>query len=454
MMSLSQHLKALGVEKIYFCSGARNFPLLEVLNSFNIEHEFDERVAAFMALGECKATTKPVVVCTTSGTAVAECLPAVIEAYYSDQPLIIISADRPERLRETHAPQAINQTNIFSHFVKSKYIGPLENYRDQKIDFPFHVNIEVDDQKDFFQKPHEQIQDKNVIDLISHSKKPLFLFTEDSQNNQEYFNHLLKTGAFLYKECTANIHGRNDYTIKYEHTLVSMLKNKQFDVIVKIGKTPISKIWRLLDQYNFDLKIINLSNYPSGLSYGLNNPNKKLLLEIQKEFSCDKIEENNLDHIANSYNQSEPYVLKEILCSLQTNSFCLLGNSMPVRYGQMFYREDLKYHSLRGANGIDGLIATSIGFAKNTDKDIHLILGDLSFLYDVGALNRQVPSNLYIHVLNNQGGRIFERIKLPKLIQNEHEHNFEDFSSFYSHINLKIYQINNEQTEKFWKEIQ
>lgn len=78
----------------------------------------DERVAGFLALGIGKATGVPAAVITTSGTAVANLLPAVVEAHESRVPLVVITTDRPPRMRQVGANQTIDQVGIFSSFVR------------------------------------------------------------------------------------------------------------------------------------------------------------------------------------------------------------------------------------------------------------------------------------------------------------------------------------------------
>lgn len=455
MSILLDFLKELEVQKVYFCSGARNYPLLDSLKELNIVHEFDERVASFMALGEAKITQKPVVICMTSGTAVAECLPAMIEAFYGDIPLIVISADRPARLRHSHAPQAIDQTNIFSAFTGTKYTGSMTDFQKQPLKFPMHINIEIDDRVEAPQDSKLlRISESEVISLHKQASSILFLFTEDKGQNQILWDYLGSKNAYLYKECTANLKGNFPNQVMYEFQLVELLKNNTFDLIYKIGKTPINKIWRLLDQKFFDLPVISLGDYPVGLSHGHIHENKNVIKTLTWEhLQSPLISESNLNILCRKFSSSEPAIIKNLIHEIPNNSLVMLGNSMPIRYGQMFIRDDLEYTALRGANGIDGLISSAIGMAKSLKKQVHLILGDLSFLYDVGALNRDVPKNLFIHVINNHGGRIFERINLSQEIQNRHEDDLQRFQEFYSHLNLKIHFVENGQTQKFWEEL-
>jgi 2-succinyl-5-enolpyruvyl-6-hydroxy-3-cyclohexene-1-carboxylate synthase len=116
-----EQLAALGVQYACISPGSRSTPLTFVLSKNRKIKSFvhyDERSSAFFALGIAKATGKPVLVVTTSGTAVAELYPAIIEAYQQRTPLIICTADRPPELVGTGANQTINQHNIFRNHIR------------------------------------------------------------------------------------------------------------------------------------------------------------------------------------------------------------------------------------------------------------------------------------------------------------------------------------------------
>ncbi|HEV7162246.1 MAG TPA: 2-succinyl-5-enolpyruvyl-6-hydroxy-3-cyclohexene-1-carboxylic-acid synthase, partial [Solirubrobacteraceae bacterium] len=101
--------------------GSRSAPLVISLARDERLHCYshvDERCAGFFALGLAKASQLPVAVTCTSGTAVAELLPAVIEAHEARVPLLVLSADRPPELRENGAGQAIDQLKLFGDGVK------------------------------------------------------------------------------------------------------------------------------------------------------------------------------------------------------------------------------------------------------------------------------------------------------------------------------------------------
>ena len=139
--SLIETMRREGVTSFAVCAGSRNSPLLAVLSTLRDVDVFsfvDERAAAFFAVGRIKRDGVPVAVVTTSGTAVAELLPATIEAYYGSLPLVLITADRPARYRGTGAPQCIDQVGIFGVYAATA----LETWGRRA---PLHLNVEFDE---------------------------------------------------------------------------------------------------------------------------------------------------------------------------------------------------------------------------------------------------------------------------------------------------------------------
>jgi 2-succinyl-5-enolpyruvyl-6-hydroxy-3-cyclohexene-1-carboxylate synthase len=116
---LVDELVRTGVREVLVAPGSRSTPLVMAVaarSELRVVVQIDERSAAFMALGVGKATGRPAVVITTSGTAVANLLPAVVEASLSETPLLLITADRPPRLRGSDANQAVDQERIFGRY--------------------------------------------------------------------------------------------------------------------------------------------------------------------------------------------------------------------------------------------------------------------------------------------------------------------------------------------------
>ena len=110
-----------GMEHVVISPGSRSTPLALTFTEHPTIQEwvhFDERSSAFFALGMAKSKQKPVALVCTSGTAAANYYPAIVEAYYSRVPLIVLTADRPHELRDNGAPQAIDQIKMYGDYVK------------------------------------------------------------------------------------------------------------------------------------------------------------------------------------------------------------------------------------------------------------------------------------------------------------------------------------------------
>ncbi len=118
-------LSELEVQEVFLAPGSRSQSLaiaaqqLHDANRLVLRVRIDERSMAFTALGAAKASGRPVAIITTSGTAVANMLPAVLEASHSGVPLVLLTADRPAELRGVGANQTTNQVGIFGDAVRS-----------------------------------------------------------------------------------------------------------------------------------------------------------------------------------------------------------------------------------------------------------------------------------------------------------------------------------------------
>ncbi len=122
--ALAEH----GVEEVEIAPGSRSAPLVlaaQMRSELKIRVHLDERSAGFFAVGYGRTHLGPAAVVTTSGTAVANLLPAVVEADQSDVPLIVVSADRPPAMRGADANQTILQPGIFGDRLRFEADLPL-----------------------------------------------------------------------------------------------------------------------------------------------------------------------------------------------------------------------------------------------------------------------------------------------------------------------------------------
>ena len=122
-----EELLRCGVDFFCVAPGSRSTPLIAALSANEKARSlihFDERGTAFAALGHARATGRPAAWITTSGTAVANGLPAVVEAATDGVPMVLLTADRPPELRQTGANQTIDQPDIFGDYVRWRFDLP------------------------------------------------------------------------------------------------------------------------------------------------------------------------------------------------------------------------------------------------------------------------------------------------------------------------------------------
>lgn len=465
-------LKIRDLSRIYFCTGARNHDLLKFFPEDKIQFEYDERMASFRALGFAKGTKAPSAICTTSGTAVSECVSALLEAKYGDVPLILISGDRPRKMHGTGAPQTVDHDPLTVGARGSYYEIPLSEFADFEIPnpvYPVHINVLVDDTKAHEGKVISGRDLTHFETFLAKVKKPLFLFSHEAESMRPFILKFAGTNLPYYAEVMSG--GHDVSIIRTEKKLIELFRKNAFDGVVRIGHTPLSKVWRLLETsplpvFSFD------SRNMSGLSFGeimamgskdLMNQELfwKTLDNVNFAFEGDDSVETFVNLIK-KYPASELSFMKSLQDALPYDGRVYLGNSLIIRFFEMVQTKRFRIDGNRGVNGIDGQLATAIGIADSTKETIYCVLGDITTRYDLSSL-AEMPKNLKLIIVNNRGGRIFDMLKLDKRIVLEHER---DFSSIvpamgltYSQnlSDLKTHQVielrpSQEETEKFLSE--
>ena len=491
---ISQLVNLYGVRTFCLCPGGRNAPLVKVLSKakgIKILTFFEERSATFFALGRCRREKSPVAVVTTSGTAVAELLPAVIEAYYAEIPLVLITADRPSTYRGTGAPQSIEQVGIFSHYVKQTI--DIEKHLNTKITWqqktPLHINISFDEplidkpvsslsfaQKTSANHPFNRWTSgisietnrigniKDIENFFSQFKKPLFILGETPEIlKKDIEKILLNFRQPIYAETLSGLRESkklSPFILKSgERILHWMVLNQKIDSVVRIGRTPCARFWKDLENTYSQLPVLSVSDQAYT---GLSRKNKLVsfsvffqwfkqlllpvfkksppsLLRVKKEIRVkDEKEYHFLNRLWVKHPLSELALIKQFSKKIPKKSLLFLGNSLPIReWGWVAdYQEDreLKYASNRGANGIDGLLSTFFGLSCPGRQNWCLI-GDLSSLYDLSApwaLNQLDPqTECFIVVVNNKGGQIFSPLFSDKIFLNEHNLHFKKWAEMW-----------------------
>ena len=160
-----------GITDVVISPGSRNAPLSFAFFAasqkglIKLHSRIDERTAAFFALGLAKASGRAVPIVCTSGTAVANYHPAVLEAHHTNTPLLVLTADRPARLRKTGANQTTEQARIFGKSVRyfadiSGAVFPMELPLYSLANGPVHLNIQ-------FEEPLAADSDSSWLDEIT-----------------------------------------------------------------------------------------------------------------------------------------------------------------------------------------------------------------------------------------------------------------------------------------------
>mgnify|MGYP000974633318 FL=1 len=129
-------LAELGVKEVIICPGSRNAPLVISFNrhpNFNCTSIRDERSAGFFALGKAIESKQPVALVCTSGSAVLNFAPAIVEAFYQRIPLVIITADRPIEWVDQGDGQTIKQHEIYNNYIRKSYTLDGDSADAQKI---------------------------------------------------------------------------------------------------------------------------------------------------------------------------------------------------------------------------------------------------------------------------------------------------------------------------------
>ncbi len=499
-----------GVQEFCLCAGARNSPFVQVLEKnpqIKVFHFFDERSAAFFALGRIGNTRRPVAVITTSGTAAAEMLPAAVEGTYSSLPLIMVTADRPKRYRGSGAPQSIEQIGLFSYYIEVCFDIDEENthlsLKGLSWRKPIHINVcfnepLIDDEIPEIKIPEKSprakfpesfpMDMKDEIERFVENHKPLvILSTLPEKVRPAVLQFLTKLKAPIYAEGISNLRGNPDlmeFTIQSGEKIIPKLFDlNACDSIIRIGGVPTVRFWRDLEDARKDLPVLSLGyNHFTGLSRALTH-----YLDLEDLGRIDVDHTRMLDDefwildrkwndkriaLFNKYPQSEPGLMFHLSKHLKGSSV-YLGNSLPVREWDLaadYANSPSRVVANRGANGIDGQISTFIGWAK-PDTENWCIIGDLTALYDVSALwaADQLPdSKMKIVVINNKGGMIFKRMFGKDIYLNRHNIEFEHFAKLWKwdyslwkdippNLNLTDrhlieIQPDEAQTQEFWKE--
>lgn len=485
-----------GVQHICIAPGSRSTPLtleadrLQDANLATCHTHFDERGLGFFALGLAKAQKKPVAIIVTSGTAVANLYPAIVEAYQTQTNLIVLSADRPLELIECGANQAIPQEGMFAHYpiAKVNLPKPSQDYPanwlvstveqacyQQKLT-PGVIHINVPFAEPLYQADIEQIDTHNWLNPIKHWLSTNKSWTNHPENQTEVLIHekwdlwrtkrgVIVVGRLPLEQTMGIVSWANtmgwilltdiqsgvEPTLPYadiwlaNQTVFNQLL--QADIVIQLGSGIISKrINQFLTAFQGEYWLVDSSQrrldpyhhqqtrFHAKVHHWLRaHPplrQKPWLLEplALSQFCTGFIEQ----QVGSNLNEAS--LAHHIERLLPNNGVLFLGNSLFVRLVDALCKLPNNYpiYTNRGASGIDGLFATAAGIAIASESPLVAIVGDTSALYDLNslALFRKVKLPTIIFVINNNGGAIFDMLPVENELKDQYyrlPHNL-DFS--------------------------
>ena len=453
-------------------------------DELNVYRHIDERAAGFFALGIAKAKGKPVVLVCTSGTAAANYYPAIVEAHYSRVPLIVLTADRPHELREVGAPQTINQVRIFGEQVKWSAEFPIPDDAKETLPYierhtaraaaisiaapmgPVHLNIPFREPLliDFDKKHLRGTFRKSFVSSLAPSDEAITQLESTITMTSKgivVLGELSVTAnvsalwAFIEKlkwpvlvESLSNFRSNvpescMPYVIS---TYDATLKNEAFkqaakpETVIRFGAQPVSKFlmqfieasepntYMVVDEDPMFRDSIssathyihaNVGDWLRGVNASSNLDKTYLNIWQQAEQRASQI----IEQYA-TWSLDEGMYVQALLEQLPNGSDLFVSNSMPIRDIDTFLlktMKDIRIIANRGANGIDGVISTALGYSvANPTRHTYLLIGDLAFLHDSNAFvaTRYQNIELSVIVMNNDGGGIFSY--LPQAKVDEH----------------------------------
>ena len=438
-----------GVRELVVCPGARNAAFITALTGdarFKVYWHFEERSAAFFALGRSASSVRPVAVITTSGTAAGELLPATMEAYYSGIPLVLVTADRPRRFRGTGAPQAAEQVNLFGIYARTIDLDGDEVSSWAMFQGPLHLNVALEDPRS---APVSGLAETySVEEFFAKVTKPLVVVGKLAAHEREaVLRFLVDYGAPTCLEAPSCLRDRSDLTDLTVRMPDGILNRFEFDGLVRIGGVPTHRLWRDLEDSQAHLPVISFSAVPFS---GLARPNRLVTGDLGEMLPTvnrvaarpevradDRTRSQRLTELLAVELASEPGQFIGLSQRIPAGSMVFVGNSLPVREWDLAadYARPHSVQVSRGLNGIDGQISTFLGLAE-PGRENWAVLGDLTTLYDLAGpwVSAQMATDVSstLVVVNNDGGRIFERMFSEKEFLNHHGRGFEEWARMWS----------------------
>ncbi len=468
-----------GVRDIVVSPGSRSGPLALAAarrGELRVHPVLDERAAAFFALGQARLTGRPSVALSTSGTAAAHHLPAVIEASMARVPLLSLTANRPWELQGSGASQTIDQRRLFgAHARRSLELGPPDEAAFPHVPRlvaeavaatlgpdpgPVHLDVQLRKPLEATGSPREVTAASRVRELVTRlapPTRPARVVPTDEELAEaarrlaraergiiacgprvgeidlgEPLARLAElTGFVLYAEATSGARVRS--TARAAPTFTALLEAGKAgaaarpDVVVEIGLPLVSAAWSAMLSDTPPRERIVIS--PAGLLDPLGSATLHLvgdlawvlerLAALLPRAPARALPTGLLADPPDVPGFHEGAIARAVARSLRDGDTLFVGNSGVTRALDRFappLARGVRVLHQRGAAGIDGNVAGLVGAASVTEGPVFGLLGDLALLHDASSLALaplvRVPTTLV--VVDNDGGRLFEALPVAR----------------------------------------
>ncbi|MGN6721087.1 MAG: 2-succinyl-5-enolpyruvyl-6-hydroxy-3-cyclohexene-1-carboxylic-acid synthase [Marmoricola sp.] len=441
-------LLQLGVEHVVLAPGSRSAPLAFALakradaGDLTLHTRIDERTAAFLALGIAKGSHRPAVVVTTSGTAVANLHPAMLEASHAGVPLIALSADRPATLRGTGANQTTDQVRMFGDAATFIDVAAGMNFEPMSWDArsPLHLNVQ-------FTEPLVPTDGSNVRSDGSAGAHPSLLTAEPSvvtgevrvgprtvvvagDDSGRVGRQIAEAGGWpVFAEPSSGSRTGANALRTYRLLLQTAIADEIERVIVTGHPTLSRPVAQLLAREDVEVVSVRAQGrwpqrpFPVAVEVDeltvAGEPEDPAWLDRWREADCDLA--GRIDHYVREIPGLSPYeVAAEVAAAIPSGGMLWVGASNPIRdLDLMAPPTPVGDHRMvlanRGLAGIDGTLSTAIGaaIARKPTRAIAYV-GDVTFLHDLTALIQgpdELQPDLTIVVANDNGGSIFTTLE-------------------------------------------
>jgi len=432
-----------GVTEIVIAPGSRNAPLsfasydAAAAGLVRLHTRVDERTAGFLALGLTKSGARAAVMC-TSGTGVANLHPAVLEAAHAGLPLVVVTADRPARLRGTSANQTTDQVGIFGRLVRTVDLDAPAALDDELGELrPVHLNVQLDEPlvpEGTWSPQVRRGEPPLRVSLLSltelGSAGPTVVVAGDDAGPPARVLAESANWPLLAEPTSGSRTGEN--AVRCYRLLLDTDLGRRIERVVVFGHPTLSRpVTRLLGREGVEVVATSAAGAWSEPSFphagavvlggvGVRDPDDPAWLEEWR--AADRSVSGQLDALLAAEPEVTPHeVAGAVARAVPPGGLLVVGASSPIRdLDLMVPRYEVgarrKLVANRGLSGIDGTVSTAVGAALGRPASTRAIalMGDVTFLHDANGLvlgPAEAVPDLTIVVVNDDGGSIFAMLE-------------------------------------------